>query len=208
MRRKRLAWKNHGQKSRLIGITGTGNGVGCTHFSVMLLNYLAGFLRRKAVLLEWNDSGDFARLEKVCNGSCGEEKFFCILDAVYCKDAGQEELADAYEKGYEDILIDFGSMGKEEGWKEFLRCEMQYVVGSFSEWQQECFREFELTRQPVKRKSWVSLAVFGSEETRKEFLRRYRLKVERIPFSADAFSVTRECHDFFDMLLEKNRDRE
>ncbi len=169
----------------------------------MLLNYLAGFLRRRAVLLEWNGSGDFARLEEVCNGSCGEEKLFCVLDAAYYKNAGQGELADAYEKGYEDILIDFGNM--EEGdWKEFLRCEMQFIIGSFSEWQQECFREFELTRQPVKRKSWVSLAVFGSEETRKEFLRRYRLKVERIPFSADAFSVTTECRDFFDILLEKN----
>ena len=56
-------------KSRLIGIVGTGHSVGCTHFSIMLLNYLAGYLRRNAALLEFNPSGDMARLEEICTGT-------------------------------------------------------------------------------------------------------------------------------------------
>ena len=31
------------QKTRLIGIAAAGHSVGCTHFSIMLLNYLAGY---------------------------------------------------------------------------------------------------------------------------------------------------------------------
>lgn len=33
------------QKTRLIGIAAAGHSVGCTHFSIMLLNYLAGYRR-------------------------------------------------------------------------------------------------------------------------------------------------------------------
>ena len=49
----------------MIGIAGSNVGVGCTHFSIMLANYLTGYLRRKAILLEFNESGDFERLEQV-----------------------------------------------------------------------------------------------------------------------------------------------
>ena len=52
-------------KSRLTGIAGIGNSVGCTHFSIMLLNYLSGFMRKRSALLEFNDTGALERLEKV-----------------------------------------------------------------------------------------------------------------------------------------------
>lgn len=174
-------------KSRLTGIAGIGRSVGCTHFSIMLLNYLAGFQRKRATLLEFNDTGTLEMLEKVCTGKIRQEKPCRILEADYFKNAGSAELAAAFERGYEEILIDFGNI--EEGdWSGFLRCDRQFLIGSFSEWQQERFREFELKKRSVEKKSWQSLAVFGSEETRKEFMRRYRIFTGRIPFSADAFN--------------------
>lgn len=187
-------------KPRLIGIAGIGCGVGCTHFAIMLLNYLAGFQRRRAALLEWNDTGDLERIEKACTGVVREKKPFRVLDADYYKNAGPEEMACAFNKGYEDILIDFGVLGEKDH-AEFLRCEKQFMVASFSEWQQECFREFAMKKLRTERKSWKYLAVFGSEETRREFKRRFRIFTERIPFSADAFSVTEECGIFFRKLI-------
>ena len=193
------------EKTRIVGIAGIGEGVGATHFSVMLLNYLAGFLRKKAALLEWNSSGDLQRMEQVCTGMCRPGKPFQILEADYYKNAGPDALAKALSRNYEYILIDFGNAEKAE-WSEFLRCGRQFLIGSFSEWQQERFREFERKKAELGKKSWTSLAVFGSEETRREFKRRFRLRTERIPFSADAFSVTAESRDFFDRLLkEKNK---
>lgn len=200
MGKKKMDTKILEPQSRIIGIAGAGHSVGCTHFSLMMLNYLAGFQRRRSVLLEFNRSGAMEMLEKVCIGKNREEKFFRVLDADYCKCAGSRELAEALEKNYEDILIDFGS-ARDADWTEFLRCKKQFLVGSFSEWQQERFREFELQRRGTEKKSWKSLAVFGSEETRKEFRRRYRIDVERIPFSADAFAVTEECRKFFERLI-------
>ncbi len=204
MERKKARQAAVAGKARLIGIAGIGRSVGCTHFAVMLLNYLAGFQRKKAALLEFNGSGDLERLEKVCTGRIREENPCRILEADYFKRAGRKELEYALEKGYEEILIDFGN-AEEGDWAGFLRCDRQFLIGSFSEWQQERFREFELKKRPAEKKSWQSLAVFGSEETRKEFLRRYRIFTVRIPFSADAFAVTKECGRFFGRLLTAER---
>ncbi|MCI8453447.1 MAG: hypothetical protein HFE84_02350 [Lachnospiraceae bacterium] len=189
------------EKIRLTGIAGIGRSVGCTHFSVMLANYLAGYQRKRAALLEFNHSGAFARIEKSCTGYIRKEKLCRILEADYFKDAGPIELAIAFEKNYEELLIDFGDI-EEDGWTEFLRCDRQFLIGSFSEWQQARFRDFELKKRPAERKSWQSLAVFGSEETRREFRKRYRIFTERIPFSADAFAVTEECARFFGRLMK------
>lgn len=188
--------------SGMIGIAGIGSGVGATHFSVMLLNYLAGYQRKKAALLEWNRSGDLERLEQACTGMSRPGKPFRVLEADYYKCAGTGELAMALGRNYQYILMDFGNAEKAE-WSDFLRCGKQFLIGSFSEWQQERFREFERKKTETGEKSWKSLAVFGSEETRKEFKRRFRIQTERIPFSADAFAVTTECRDFFDHLLNE-----
>lgn len=187
------------KKARLIGVGGTGPCVGCTHFSIMLLNYLAGFRRRKAALLEWNCSDDFEKLEIVCTGKVRTEKPFRVLDADFYKAAGATDLATALECNYDDILIDFGVL-TEDRIAEFLRCEKQFVIGSLSEWQEEAFRKFVREHGPGK-KSWEYLAVFGSEETRKEFMRRPGAAVKRIPSSVDAFSVTKECSLFFEKLI-------
>lgn len=199
MEEKKMAGIFSEEKPRLIGIGGTGDHVGCTHFAIMMLNYLAGFRRRKAALLEWNHSGDFEKIEIVCTGKKREGKPYRVLEADYYKAAGPKELAEVLKKQYNDILIDFGKL-EEEQLAEFLRCEKQFVIGSFSEWQESRFREF-VRENETEKKSWNYLAVFGSEETRKEFMRRPGIFTRRIPFSADAFSVTKECGQFFEKLI-------
>ena len=189
------------KKPRLIGIGGIGHSVGCTHFAIMAANYLAGYRRKTTVLLEWNRSGDFERLEKVCTGINREEKRFHVLDVQYRKEAGIQELTEVLSDNVDEILIDFGAVHAELP-PELLRCEKQFLVGSFSEWQEMCFREFVRENENGKR-SWKYLAAFGSEETRREFRRRPGIFVGRIPFSADAFSVTTESCSFFQQLIDE-----
>ena len=200
MEKKRIQRALSKKKPRLIGIGGIGHCVGCTHFAIMMANYLAGFRRRTTVLLEWNRSGDFGRLEKVCTGMNREEKRFRVLDVQYWKMAGIKELTEVLGNDVDEILIDFGAV--DEGLApELLRCEAQFLVGSFSEWQEMRFREFVRENENGKR-SWNYLAAFGSEETRREFRRRPGVSVGRIPFSADAFSVTKESCSFFQQLID------
>ena len=187
------------KEKRLIGIAGIGHSVGCTHFAIMMANYLSGYKRRATALLEWNRSGDFERLEKVCTGKSRGEHSFRVLDVDYYKETGPGELVGVLSSNYVDILIDFGVLGDAQ-FTDFLRCEKQFLVGSFSEWQETCFREF-VRKNETGKKSWSYLAAFGSEETRKEFMRRPGIFIDRIPFSADAFSVTKECGQFFEKLI-------
>lgn len=187
------------KKVRVIGIGSIGSSVGCTHLCIMMLNYLTGVMRRKAVLLEWNTSGDLEKLEFVCTGKTGVEKPYHVLDADYYKNAGPKDLTDVLMRNYDDVLIDFGNL--EEGvCAEFLRCEKQFLVGSFSEWKEGCFREF-VRKNGTGKKSWSYLTVFGSEETRREFMRRPGIYTERIPFSADSFAVTKETYAFLKKLV-------
>ena len=66
----------------------------------MLLNYLAGYRRRRAALMEWNSTGDLERLEKVCTGMVRESSAYRVLEADYFKHAGPRELAMALGAGY------------------------------------------------------------------------------------------------------------
>ena len=198
MERKKKAKEVLEKATRLIGIGGTGHAVGCTHFAIVTLNYLTGYQRRKAALLEWNRSDDFEKLEIVCTGKSRERKPFRILEADFYKAAGRIELAQALKGNYDDILIDFGVLD-EQNLADFLRCEKQFVIGSFSEWQEGAFREF-VKRNEAGKKSWNWLAVFGSEESRNEFMRRPGISVARIPSSVDAFSVTKEWSQFLKKL--------
>lgn len=190
----------------MIGVGSIGEHVGCTHFAVMLINYLAGVKRRRAALMEWNPSGDLERLEYICTGRTDEKKPYHVLEADYYKNAGPKELSDILMDRYEDIVIDFGNL--EEGvCADFLRCEKQFLIGSFSEWKEGCFREF-VRKNGTDKKSWKYLTVFGSEEARKEFKRRPGVDTERIPFSADAFTVTEDTYRFFQKLITSGSDRQ
>ena len=165
MEKKKIITETQEKRCRMIGIAGSNTGVGCTHFSIMLTNYLAGYLRRKAILLEFNESGDLEKLEYVCTGQMGQKNPYRVLDADYYKYAGPEAVKEVLQRGYDDILIDFGSV-KDGANELYWRCDKKFLVGSFTEWQQESFREFEMEQRAKQKKSWQSLAVFGSEETR------------------------------------------
>lgn len=194
------------ERPELIGIGGIGQGVGCTHFSIMLVNYLSGYQRKNTALLEWNPSDDLENMESVCTGRRKTEKPYRVLDADYYKHAGTRELSDVMKLGYQNIVIDFGDIG-EMPCPDFLRCDRQFLIGSFSEWREGRFREF-VRKHGTGKKSWNYLAVFGSEETRREFRRRPGIMVARIPFSADAFVVTEETGYFFGKLLKSQNRNE
>ncbi|MBQ6833041.1 MAG: hypothetical protein IJO55_01315 [Lachnospiraceae bacterium] len=193
------------KQSEIIGVGGIGKSVGCTHFSIMLVNYLAGYQRETCVLLEWNQTGDLEKMELVCTGKQKEKKPYRVLEVDYYKQSGTKELTDVMKLRYQNIVIDFGDI-RDMSYPDFLRCDRQFLIGSFSEWREESFREFVRVHN-AGRKNWIYLAAFGSEETRREFRKRPGIMVCRIPFSADAFVVTEETGKFFRKLMKsQNRN--
>ena len=138
MEKKKIITETQEKRCRMIGIAGSNTGVGCTHFSIMLTNYLAGYLRRKAILLEFNESGDLEKLEYVCTGQMGQKNPYRVLDADYYKYAGPEAVKEVLQRGYDDILIDFGSV-KDGANELYWRCDKKFSrrVSGNSRWNRE-----------------------------------------------------------------------
>ena len=62
------------ERLECIGIAGSGPSVGVTHFSLMTAAYLSGVLCRRTAVLEQNESGSFAQLEKIFRTGKRREK--------------------------------------------------------------------------------------------------------------------------------------
>lgn len=206
-----------GKTRRTIGITGAGRGTGTTHLAVWTANYLAGVQGRRVAVLEWNDHGDFARMGRFCgkikagdlsldgavpesgvrHGAVGTR--YQLLDVDYYADADAAVMAACLSGNYQDIIVDYGELTGASVC-ECARCDRKVIVGALSEWQAEAF--LEAAGMDTKRdKSWSYAAAFGSEQTRRETEKAFRIKCLRIPTSVDAFTVRRADMDFFERLL-------
>lgn len=188
---------------RITGIAGAGHKVGVTHLALLTANYLQGVQGKKTAVLEWNDHGDFNRLGKVCTGRLQDAGCYGILNVDYYPQADGGRLMECLAAGYQEILIDFGSMGKQER-IELTRCSVVWIVMSFSEWQMDAFWEIVGSKEDAGKESWQFLAAFGSEESRLQWNKRQKPKIFRIPFSADAFTVTREMMDWMEITLMRS----
>lgn len=188
-------------EQRLIGLIGAGPAVGVTHTAVTMAGYLTGICRRRCAVLEWNDHGTFERLEESCLGkkNSGCRGSFRILDVDYYRNAGTETLVLCKKLRYQEVIVDYGAAagGNQE---EFFRCDRQFLLAGLSEWQTGVFLE---TAGAWKRAGtgWETLAVFGSEETRKNMEKELGLSIRRVPVSVDAFTVTETVMDFYQQIL-------
>ncbi|MEY8354445.1 hypothetical protein AALB39_13970 [Lachnospiraceae bacterium 54-53] len=194
------AWKflDSGKKTavrEIIGIIGTGRGVGATHFAVMTAGYLSGVLRKRCAVLEWNGHGDFLNMSEMCGKETRPGRGSRILETDYYERAGIDTLLLCKKAGYQAVIVDYGSV-PEGNLEEFLRCDRQFVLGSLSEWQMKAFLEFE-GRGKRAEKSWETLITFGSEEARKNMEKRLLTPVRRVPVSVDAFVITGETMGFY-----------
>ena len=102
-------------------------------------------------------------------------------------------------ENYEKIVVDFGALGEQKK-AELLRCQKVYLVISFSEWQEGAFGNQNDWEQEAVTYGWHCLAAFGSEESRNKWNQVRHPAVDRIPLSADAFSIVPEQIQWLDQL--------
>ncbi len=187
-------------KPRIIGVTGAGRAVGTTHLCVLAANYLCSVCGRRTAVLEWNSHGDFARFGSVCTGFSAAESRYPIQEVDFYPGSAGSVLADCISQGYEEILIDFGSLAEQDG-QELRRCHRVLLVVSFSEWQMGAPGKTEVWEECAAGNGWLCLAAFGSEESRIRWNKRRRPPVLRIPLSEDAFTVTGPVMEFMRRIL-------
>lgn len=150
-------------------------------------------------MLEWNSHEDLANMGRFCGCRPDKGQPCRIFEVDYYAKAGAGELADCINGDYRYIIIDYGEITG-QGFLECARCDLKVIVGSLSEWQAETFLEIA-ERQEKRDKSWKFAAAFGSDEARKEIEKRFRISVQRIPYSIDVFAVTYADIGFFIKLL-------
>lgn len=198
-----MAWKQNwisgeaGIKSswRTLGIAGAGRAVGTTHLTVWTANWLASACRKTVAVLEWNGQGDFERMREFCAAGKKSENHWKLLEVDYFSGAGGRELAACINGTYDKILVDYG-MWSDAADLEWARCDRKILIGSLSEWQAEVFSSL-VKKLEIKDKNREYGMVFGSDEARTAMEKAFRITVQRIPFSADAFAVTGSDMEFF-----------
>lgn len=189
-------------------MAGSGRCVGVTHFSILLGSYLTGVKHRKTAILEWNDSGDFCRIMEIyiekavtnCN-----EKTFSVCGICFYKRAGKRELMECEHQGFDTAILDFGAYADSAG-EEFLRCDRKFLLGSFTEWKLGSFAELASGKKG-RSCGWEYFAAFGCEETADMMMRRLKIRIHRIPWLPDAFTITGEAMAFLGRFLKYQRDR-
>lgn len=185
---------------RTLGIAGACRGTGATHLAVWTANYLTGVKRERTALLEWNDHGDLMRMGRFCEADLKKSAPYRILGVDYYPQAGARELADCLNGDYRYIIADYGEVTGQK-LLDCARCDWKVIVGSLSEWQAEAFLEI-MKEAGSRDKSWKYATAFGSEESRKEIEKRFRIPVCRVPDSVDVFTITRADIRFFVKFLQ------
>lgn len=191
------------KKTEVIGIAGSGRGVGTTHFSILMANYMTGVLRQQTAVLEWNQSKTFEHMEQVCvSGTSARKKnqIFKVLDVCYLKNAGKQELLYCLNEGFHTIIIDFGS-DLQDSESEFFRCDRKLLIGSFTEWQLHGLIAM-IAKRNRKEASLEYFAFFGSKETEREVRKQFQIQIRRIPYLPDAFTITGEAMTFLGEFLK------
>lgn len=167
--------------------------------TIWLANYFASVRGESVAVLEWNSHDDFQRLVSFCKGKETKNPKETIWKVAYFPKAGAKELSECIAENYQRILIDFGEVTTKQ-YYECNRCDYKILVGACSDWQAKAFLEC-LKNRKKREKSWCYVTAFGSEETRKLIEKQLYHPIYRIPFSEDAFLITKAHMDFFSTLL-------
>lgn len=170
--------------------------------AILTANYCTGVLNQRTAVLEWNESGDFGRLERILSKKVvtnSQSGSFNIMGASYYKRAGKNELLGCTASGFNAIVIDFGTF-RSEIQDEFLRCDRRFLVGSVSEWKLDAFAELA-SQTGTDRRGWEYFSVFGSREALKMTEKLLGIRIRRLPIAGSAFAITGDILDFFGTFL-------
>ena len=174
-----------------------------THLCVLAANYLASSLQHRTAVIQWNDHGGLEAMRRVyrytdiCRGS--DEYVYKILGVTYYMQGAPHVLASCMDGTYDDIIIDFGEI-RPCIRAEWLRCGVKIITAALSEWKLEAFLEL-LTAEDGRGTGWIYTAAFGSEDTRRQIEKQFRIPLIRVPLSVDAFSVDYRSMQWFERIL-------
>lgn len=181
----------------LIGVLPLEKGSGATQLSLMLANYLTAKERESGVVV-FQRGETLMQLSRIMG--C-EEKERLIIKGMEFLAYEEIQMSRLMNAGYQFILWCFEAPDGEQ-WEEFLRCNRHLVVCNLAEWHKESLENFVTENKAMGGfTQWKFLASFGPRERFRELERRTGVKIQRIPWCEDPFSIKREWFSFLEALV-------
>lgn len=199
--RKRKNISNH--TNSIIGVIGTGHGVGTTHFCFMLSVFMGVVRGLKVAVVEHNESGCFGQAGIILNEfTYSKKNKISKYISIYSK-SDEYELAEIISMGYDYVIIDYGC-DYEVNRSSFLMCPERIVIGSLSWWKIHQVVKFLVKNREEKSfRHWIFLTSTPVKEGLIHIRKEFNIEVNVIPYEPDSFYLNDRSLNFFQYLAEK-----
>ncbi|MGY3386802.1 hypothetical protein ACVWZB_004756 [Paenibacillus polymyxa] len=204
----RVVYRDQVVGTAIVSVMGISPGVGTTHTSILIANYLARQKERVAVV-EVCDSYAFARLERsyhgVPDGTILETDHFEAFDVYYFKSSDDLDLSLLFAEGFTFIVLDLGTQDSGEGIKEFFRSSIPVLVGGGAEWKQQDIYRFCRQYKKRNQSNWNIAVPLVEKETISDIKKRMETTVKQIvalPYHPDPFDDQSDTDHALKSLLQ------
>lgn len=186
--------------TQIIGLWGVTCGVGATHLTVALANFLCSKERYRVAVAELRSDGRIANLMEeewfVTEGCVG----FCRSGVDYYPKISADQMRLLSGKGYDYLLVLYPPA--DTGVVYLESCHRRIVVGSLKPWNyreyQKFMRDIYLERDMP---AWDLRGQFLTGEQKRKFEAEFHVSVKEIPFIEDPFCLRKKDLEYFPSLL-------
>ncbi|MEK4439028.1 hypothetical protein [Paenibacillus sp. FSL K6-2862] len=208
-----LLQKRKKVRDRLIGtiiiaITGVEKGVGCTHTSLLIANYLAK-QKFSVALIEANESNEYKEIEASYEGVDSEllsTTSFYIDGVHFFKNQNNIDVIPLLSGEYAYIVLDLGNYVVTESYTEFLRANVQIVVGSSRDWKHHKIDEFIDSQIYLNQSNWRICLALADKQDVKDLRKKWnRRQLYTIPYFPDPFDSSDIIEDSLESMLKINQ---
>lgn len=176
-------------------MAGIGKGVGSTHISICIANYINMFGNNNVLIAAMPQDEDYIALERnLQTYSLGESTFhFKGIDYYY----GYRENIYTFFKGsrYSYNIFDYGDSIKEFR-KECMHSDIKIVIFALNEWNINKIEDFLYICDYEFLKSCIFIYVFGDEKNRRRIERKYHIRIYKFPYIISPYYSNKEVYNF------------
>lgn len=188
----------------IIGIIGTHIGVGSTHFSILLSNYMSECLGKKTACLECFPQNELKYMEEAYDldgKATSLNDSFSLYKVHYFKNVKEERIAEIMGYGYDCLVLDLGI----DLWKkknEFIRCDKKIVISNLAIWKYKGLENFVARAGEIGiNKDWEYGINFGTRKITRDISRQYKMPMFYIPHEPDPFAISTDTINMFQNII-------
>jgi hypothetical protein len=192
-----------GMGKTVIGVMAADRGLGATHLSIALANFMAEQWGFRTACVERSSYPAWKNLyEDVYSRKWdAEQPYFDFNRVTYFPCVQPKQMADVLDTGYTCYVLDLGSDFKENR-EEFIRADKMVLIGSCSRWRRAQWERF-LREHMEKEKmdSWKLTVRECSESDKRKWEKTHLPEILACPLIADPFHPDERVYSFLNELI-------